>query len=108
MKEMTLREVCHMAGVTRRAVQGYEKEGLVMAAGRNKYGHLLYDTYAVERIMVIKMYRDFGFRVKDIKGLLEASGEQYKELLTERLEQMKEQLTELERNISRMEQLISG
>ena len=39
---VTLRELCENVGVTRRAIQGYEKMGLVKANETNKYGHLLY------------------------------------------------------------------
>ena len=34
----TLQELHMEYGVTRRAVQGYEKAGLVTASGKNKYG----------------------------------------------------------------------
>lgn len=34
MSEITLREVCEKLGVSRRAVQGYEKAGLVTASGK--------------------------------------------------------------------------
>ena len=50
MKDMTLREVCNAIGVSRRAVQGYEKESLVSATGKTNRGYLLYDTAAQERI----------------------------------------------------------
>lgn len=46
----TLREVCEMYRVTRRAIQGYEKAGLVLPSGKNKYGYLLYDEEAQRRI----------------------------------------------------------
>ena len=46
----TLHEICDAVGVTRRAVQGYEKAGLVCATDRNKYGHLLYDEESQQRI----------------------------------------------------------
>ena len=36
----TLREICNILEVTRRAVQGYEKAGLVTPSERNKYGYL--------------------------------------------------------------------
>ena len=39
----TLREICNILEVTRRAVQGYEKAGLVTPSERNKYGYLLYN-----------------------------------------------------------------
>ena len=51
MKETkTLSEVCSVLEVSRRAVQGYESAGLVKAAGKNKYGYLLYDEEAQQRI----------------------------------------------------------
>lgn len=50
MSEMTLQEVCNTVGVSRRAVQGYEKAGLVSATDRNKRGYLLYDEKAQEKI----------------------------------------------------------
>lgn len=35
MEEKTLHEVCEIYGVSRRAIQGYEKAGLVSASGRS-------------------------------------------------------------------------
>lgn len=46
----TLKEVCTELGVSRRAIQGYEAVGLVKATRKNKYGYLLYNQYAQERI----------------------------------------------------------
>lgn len=107
MQEMTLREVCIMVGVTRRAVQCYEQEGLVRATAKNKYGYLLYDEMAVQRIQDIKMYQDFGFKLKDIKVLFGASKEEYVELMTERLIATQKQLVEIETSIAKMKELIS-
>lgn len=107
MQEITLREVCIMVGVTRRAVQCYEQEGLVRAIGKNKYGYLLYDEMAVQRIKDIKMYQDFGFKLKDIKVLFGASTEEYVELMTERLIATQKQLVEIETSIAKMKELIS-
>ncbi len=70
-----LHEVCEELGVTRRAVQGYEKLGLVQPSGKNKYGHLLYDEYAQKRIALIKDYQKLGFKLKDIEGLIDAPDE---------------------------------
>ena len=47
MEEMTLREICLSIGVSRRAVQGYEKAKLVSDTGKTKRGHLLYDRLAL-------------------------------------------------------------
>lgn len=69
---MTLREICETLGVSRRALQGYEKAGLVTATGRNKYGHLLYDNAAETRIAQIKFYQQLGFSIKEITVIIDA------------------------------------
>ena len=107
MQKKTLREVCNMVGVTRRAVQGYEKIGLVDSSGKNKYGYLLYDEEAIEKIRTIKQYQEFGFKVKEIKELLEVPEEVYVETMNAKLVVMKQKFIELEANISRMEELLS-
>lgn len=108
MQKKTLREVCNMVGVTRRAIQGYEKIGLVASVGKNKYGYLLYDEEAIEKIRTIKQYQEFGFKLKEIKELLEASKDVYMEMMNVQLIVMKEKFMELEANISRMEELLSA
>ena len=103
---MTLKEVCKNLGVTRRAVQGYEKAGLVSCVGKNKYGYLLYDEAAIEKIRSIKMYQDFGFTIKEIKMLLTASDELYVRMIKERISMMKIELAMMERNIQFAEKCI--
>lgn len=71
----TLRQLHDSIGVTRRAMQGYEQEGLVAPTGRNKYGHLLYDEKAQKRIERILLYQQLGFRRKEIAELLDAPGQ---------------------------------
>ena len=68
----TLRQICAELNVSRRAVQGYEKYGLVTPAGKNKYGHLLYGESERERIRLVRFYQQLGFPLKEIKALLDA------------------------------------
>ena len=58
--EHTLREICAQLGVSHRTVQGYEKWGLLAPTGKNKYGYLLYDQLAVEKIKTIRFYQLAG------------------------------------------------
>ena len=64
--DMTLREVCDTCNVSRRAVQGYEKAGLILASGKNEWGHLLYDKDSQERIRRIKRSLRFGVFIAEI------------------------------------------
>lgn len=72
MQAATLREVCAKYQVSRRAVQGYEKAGIVNPTGKNRMGHLLYDAAMQERIGVIRMYQNMGFSIKEIQKILDA------------------------------------
>lgn len=106
MQEITLREVCNMVGVSRRAVQGYEEAGLVVSSGKNKYGYLLYNTEMVEKIRCIKQYQDFGFKVKEIKVLMTSTEDVYVEMMSKRVERMKVQWNNLANNIIKAEKMI--
>ena len=89
--DMTLREVCDNAEVSRRAVQGYEKAGLVSASGKNERGYLLYDEDSQERIKRIRFLQQLGFTVKEIKGIIDAPNDVLKAALEERVERLKEE-----------------
>ena len=84
----TLSEVCSALEVSRRAVQGYENAGLVSATGKNKYGHLLYDEDAQRRIKQIKLLQQLGFRVKEIKDIIDAPAEEVAEAIKSQIKQM--------------------
>ena len=107
MKEMTLREVCESANVSRRAVQGYEKAGLVSASGKNTYGYLLYDTDSQERIKHIKLYQDLGLKIKEIKEIIDAPDPVLKQILEERIIKMQEEKEWIDDLINKVKQLIA-
>lgn len=95
---MTLKEICEKWNVSRRAIQGYEKAGLVAATGRNKYGHLIYDETAEQKIVQIKFYQQLGFQLKEIAELMELTDTDLKEALerqVKRLIKEKEEMEEL-------------
>ena len=106
MEVMTLREVCNNAEVTRRAVQGYEKAGLVIAFGKNERGYLLYDMHSLERIKQIKLYQRFGFTIKEIQMLIDAPNVVLKAALEERVIWMKEEQEQFGVLIDRANELI--
>ena len=102
----TLREICNILDVTRRAVQGYEKAGLVAPSERNKYGYLLYNEIEQERIKKIKLYQQFGFKLKEIKDLIDAPEYVVKEAVERQVSKLKSEITRLSTLIDRAEGLI--
>ena len=102
----TLQEIYNTLGITRRAIQGYEEIGLVRASDKNKYGYLLYGENEVKRIEKIKMYQEFGFKLKEIKDLMDAPNHIVKAALESRVEKLKEEREKLNTLISQAEALI--
>ena len=102
---MTLREICETLGVSRRALQGYEKAGLVASTGRNKYGHLLYDEKARERIAEIKFYQQLGFSIKEISDIIDASNVVVKNALER--QELVEEKNQIDYLIERANQIIT-
>lgn len=91
----TLQEICNELGVTRRAVQGYEKANLVSRVGKNKYGYLLFGDAERDRIKRIKLYQQFGFKIKEIKNLIDAPDCIVKEALERQVLILKKEQNEL-------------
>lgn len=106
MNEITLREVCESFGVSRRAVQGYEKAGLVSATSKNRRGYLLYDTDSQERIKKIKMFQQMGFSIKDICRIIDAPNHILKLALEERIERLKVDSEHTQNMISKAYEMI--
>ena len=88
----TLSEVCSVLEVSRRAVQGYENAGLVSATGKNKYGHLLYDEEAQRRIKQIRLLQQLGFKVKEIKEIIDAPDEVLRKAVERQIESLKAEI----------------
>lgn len=106
--DMTLREIGNTFGVSRRAVQGYEKVGLISASGKNELGHLLYDEVSQERIRRIKLFQQMGFTVKEIRDIIDAPDDILKAALENQAEKMKEQIDNMEIMIGEVYGLIKN
>lgn len=102
----SLQEICKALGVTRRAVQGYEKAGLVSATDRNKYGHLRYGVKEQERIRKIKFFQQLGFKIRDIKELIDAPNNFVKEALERQVLELEKEQNKLDALIKEARQLI--
>lgn len=96
MESKTLHEICLALNVTRRMVQGYEKAGLVCASSKNKYGHLLYDAKTCQRIVRIRWLQRIGFKLKEIKDIIDAPMDVMKNALEKQLLQLHKDKEEIE------------
>lgn len=68
---MTVNEVSKLTGVSVRALQYYDRIGLLRPAKYTDSGYRLYDDTALEKLQQILLFRALEFPLKDIKAILE-------------------------------------
>lgn len=106
MNKLTLKQLCEVCGVSRRAVQGYEKYDLVKPTGKTERGYLLYDHDAKRKVEFIKSLQNYGFTVKEVVAYQHADCVEQREMLCDKLEAMKTVQHEIECYIRELRELI--
>lgn len=69
---MTIREVSKLAGVSVRALQYYDKIGLLHPSKYSDTGYRLYEDTDLERLQQILLFRELEFPLKDIREIMES------------------------------------
>lgn len=70
MKNLTIGQLAHEAGINPESVRFYEAQNLVPEPPRSMSGYRMYPHGAVLRIRFIKRAQELGFSLKEIKELL--------------------------------------
>lgn len=102
----TLKEVCSLINVSRRVIQGYENKGLIHTDLKDKYGHLLYDSKAVERIICIRFYQKMGFELKEIAEFINYKDSEIEKILNDRLNVLKNEQIKRNNELQLIESII--
>jgi DNA-binding transcriptional MerR regulator len=66
-------EVADRVGLSLRSVRFYEESGLLVPEARSEGGFRLYTETQVDRLLLIKRMKPLGFRVEQMRELLNAS-----------------------------------
>ena len=69
---MTVHEVSGRTGVSIRALHHYDRIGLLPPSQVTEAGYRLYDDTALERLQCILLFRELGFPLKEIRGILDS------------------------------------
>ena len=102
----TLRELCEHTGVSRRAIQGYEKAGLMSAAARNERGYLLYDAKAQDRVRMIKLLQNLEFSIREIAELDNRSKDEVRREVDAHILRLRQRKVEIDEYIDQAYELI--
>ena len=68
----TVKEIAKHTGVSVRTLHHYDAIGLLKPTRVTEAGYRLYDEAALERLYLILLFREIGFPLKEIRGILDA------------------------------------
>ena len=69
---LTVKQLAQKCGVSVRTLHHYDAIGLLKPTKTTEAGYRLYDEATLERLYLILLFRELGFRLKDIRGILDA------------------------------------
>ena len=92
---LTVSALARRCGVSRTAVLYYESRGLLKAGHRTASNYRIYGDRELERLQMIRVYRDAGLALADIQVLLDRSG-------TDAAAVLRRRLVELDAEIARL------
>ena len=78
------------------------------STSKNKYGHLLYDENALHRARMIKFMQKLGFKLREIKEIIDAPSDVIKEALKRRIKELEIEVSEIEQIIREANEYIKG
>lgn len=94
-------EVSRLAGVSKRTLQYYDDEGLILVE-RSTNNYRLYDDAALERVWEILVYREMEIELKEIKYLLALPESERKKFLYKLIRNTQKQIDDLEEKVGFM------
>ncbi|MBQ1482793.1 MAG: MerR family transcriptional regulator [Erysipelotrichaceae bacterium] len=96
-EKVSLRQIREKTGISRKAIQGYEKHGLIKASGKDRYGHLLYEEAALKKIIRIRFFQKLGFTVSEIGDFIGFPDEALMKILNKRKDELKKKIVKLKK-----------
>jgi len=97
---MTVHQVSKLTGVTIRALQYYDRIGLLPPTSCSEAGYRLYDDAALERLQQIMLFRELDFPLREIRAILDNPSYDREKALTQQAELLTLKKERLERLIA--------
>ncbi|MCR4632543.1 MAG: MerR family transcriptional regulator [Erysipelotrichaceae bacterium] len=105
-EKVSLRQIKEKTGISRKAIQGYEKHSLIRASGKDRYGHLLYEEEVLKKIIKIRFFQKLGFTVSQIGTFIDGSEEELMEKLNEGKDELQKKIIKLHKLSQEIDGLI--
>jgi DNA-binding transcriptional MerR regulator len=101
-----IKEVSDMVGVTVRTLHHYDRTGLLKPRTVTAAGYRLYSDADLEKLQQILFFKELGFRLQEIKGILDNPGFDRRQALRSQMKLLLEKKKRLEAIISLADQTL--
>ena len=105
---MTVHEVSRLTGVSIRALQYYDRIGLLRPASYSEAGYRLYDDESLETLQQILLFRELEFPLKEIKRIIQAPSFDRNKALEQQIELLRLKKEHLEKLIDLAREIKEG
>lgn len=95
----TVNELAKLCHVSVRTLHHYDAIGLLKPTKVTEAGYRLYDEAALERLYLILLFRELGFQLKEIQGILDAPDYDRNRVLEQQVELLKAKVIHLQNRI---------
>ncbi|MBP3683858.1 MAG: MerR family transcriptional regulator [Oscillospiraceae bacterium] len=96
---MTVKEIAGRSHCSVRTLHHYDAIGLLKPTTVTEAGYRLYDDDALERLYLILLFRELGFPLKKIQGILDAPDYDRNRILEQQAQLLKAKVTHLQNRI---------
>lgn len=96
----TVKEIAKQTGVSVRTLHHYDAIGLLKPTTVTEAGYRLYDDGALERLYLILLFREIGFPLKEISGILNAPDYDRNRVLEQQVALLEKKKTHLDNLIN--------
>lgn len=97
-----------MTGVTVRTLRHYDQIGLLQSTSKTEGGHRLYSNGDLKKLQQIQFMKKIGFRLNEIKNMLNSSDWDWSDSLRNQLSYIKQEQENLNKMESALRELIHG
>ncbi len=104
---MTIKKAAELTGLTPKAIRHYESMGLCPCPRRSEGKYRLYSPRELDRLRQIRYYRELGFSLEEIRGLLDAPEDAVREALTRRRQSVADEIIRQQRALAALDAALS-
>ncbi len=108
IENMSIARVAKLSGVTVRTLHYYDDIGILKPCKLTQSGYRVYDSDSLRRLQQILLWREMGFSLKDIAGILDGDGYLSMNALKEQKLVLESKRNRIDSMIALVEQIMRG